>query len=349
MASVAIVDAGFFIGRRGRHWGPGGQLSKMQRMVAAGKRSSAQFQGLQRKVLINDMKYLEFRMREVRFFPSAARKIHICWDGVAGRNSRGTLLPTYKSERAGRMGLDLDSYDASTHQIHDFRDYISSLGFDPMSLRTNWISHYEAGLEADDLIAIKVQEAIDDPQIGTDDIWVFSGDTDLWQLFAWDDRIRIHNFVREIPRTEITDKLGIPLEHYALLKSITGDTADSIKGIPNIGPKSAATLIKTHGADLITNDLLLRWYNPEPTGLERISELLKAYRQNEGLTQKSCVENFGSIWRDLERGTERRLHYTEYQPIAEAVPEIRTHFTYQAHAETVARNLRLITLPFQLV
>jgi 5'-3' exonuclease len=143
--------------------------------------------------------------------------------------------------------------------------------------------------------------------------------------------------------------LGIPLEHYALLKSITGDTADSIKGIPNIGPKSAAALIKTHGADLITNDLLLRWYSPETSGLERISELLKAYRQTEGLTQKSCVETFGSIWRDLERGTERRLHYTEYQPLAEAVPEIRTYFTYQAHAETVARNLRLITLPFQLV
>ena len=72
------------------------------------------------------MKYLEFRMREVGFYPSATRPIHICWDGVEGRNLRGTLHRAYKSERAIRMGYDAETYDASTHTIQDFREYLGS-------------------------------------------------------------------------------------------------------------------------------------------------------------------------------------------------------------------------------
>ena len=350
MASVAVVDAGFFIGRRGRHWGPKGQLAKMKRLVSRGQRSRVQFYNLQRKVIINDMKYLEFRMREVGFYPSATRPIHICWDGVEGRNLRGTLHRAYKSERAIRMGYDAETYDASTHTIQDFREYLGSLNFDCNDLRKNWISHYEPIMEADDMIAYQVQELIADPKIGADDtIWVFSGDTDLWQLFSWDSRIRIHNFVREISRTEITETMGIDLEHYSLLKSITGDSSDSISGIPNIGPKSAAQLIQNHGAQILEDTNLLNWYQPDESALETISELLKNYRKTSELTQKSCIETYGTHWRDLERGNSRLLHYSQYQPLAELIPDLRLHFTVQSYADTVALNLRLIKLPFQLV
>ena len=77
---VAFVDSGFFIGRRGRHWGPRGALTKMQRQLQRGKRSYKQFFNLQRKLVINDMKYLEFRMRSEKYMPSANQKIHMCWD-----------------------------------------------------------------------------------------------------------------------------------------------------------------------------------------------------------------------------------------------------------------------------
>lgn len=349
MASVAVVDAGFFIGRRGRHWGPKGQLTRMKRQLAAGRRSRVQFFNLQRKCIINDMKYLEFRMREVKYFVSAARPIHFCWDGVEGRNLRGTLLKTYKSERAIRMGYEAETYDASTHTINDFRDYLVSLNFDTNDLRKNWISHYESIMEADDMIAYQVQELISDPTIGAeDDIWVFSGDTDLWQLFDWDDRIRIHNFVREISRTEITEDLGIELKHYTLLKSITGDTSDSITGIPKIGPKSAAQLIQAHGDELTNDSLLLNWYQPTDTeSMESISLALKEYRSNNKLTQKSCIENHGTYWRDLERGGTRLLHHSDYQPLIEALPDIAQYFSTTPHSDLIALNLRLITLPFQ--
>ncbi len=351
MSSVAVVDAGFFIGRRGRHWGPKGQLTRMRRQVAAGRRSNKQFFNLQRKCIINDMKYLEFRMREVKFFPSADRPIHFCWDGVEGRNLRGTILKSYKSERAIRMGYEAETYDASTHTINDFREYINSLNLDTDNLRRNWISHYEATMEADDMIAYQVSNLIDDPNIkSTDNIWVFSGDTDLWQLFSWDPRIRIHNFVREISRAEITQDIGIELQHYSLLKSITGDTSDSITGIPNVGPKSAAALIQSHGAELLTNPQLLSWYQATaPESLDAISAALKQYRSDNKLTQKSCTETHGKHWVDLERGKTRLLHHSDYQPIIDLFPNLAPHFTMTSYFDTITRNIRLITLPFQLV
>ena len=48
---IAFVDAGFFIGRRGRHWGPRGALTKMQRRLQNGKASYKQFLGLQKKCI----------------------------------------------------------------------------------------------------------------------------------------------------------------------------------------------------------------------------------------------------------------------------------------------------------
>ena len=89
---VAFVDAGFFIGRRGRHWGPKGSLTKMRRLVAAGRRSKANFFQAQRKAIISDMKYLEFRMRQVGFYVSKNQPVHMCWDGVKGRSKRGTQI-----------------------------------------------------------------------------------------------------------------------------------------------------------------------------------------------------------------------------------------------------------------
>ena len=145
---VAFVDSGFFIGRRGRHWGPRGALTKMQRQLQRGKRSYKQFFNLQRKLVINDMKYLEFRMRSEKYMPSANQKIHMCWDGVKGRNQRGTINQDYKANRAVMDGI----YDASTYTIFDYREYLRGIEFNPDDLRRNWISYYDENLEADDML-----------------------------------------------------------------------------------------------------------------------------------------------------------------------------------------------------
>ena len=47
--------------------------------------------------------------------------------------------------------------------------------------------YYDENLEADDMLAIKVAEAIQNPDYEI--IWVFSSDADTHQFFSWDERI----------------------------------------------------------------------------------------------------------------------------------------------------------------
>ena len=335
---VAFVDSGFFIGRRGRHWGPRGALTKMQRQLKRGKRSYKQFFNLQRKLIINDMKYLEFRMRSEKYMPSANQQIHMCWDGTKGRNKRGVINSQYKANRAVMDGI----YDAATYSIFDYREYLRGIEFNPDELRRNWISYYDEDLEADDMLAIKVAEAILNPDYEI--IWVFSSDADTHQFFALDERIRIHNFVEEIPRTKITEDYGIPLPYVVDFKAITGDTSDNIKGVPNIGIKKAAEWISQHGgiADIPT----LNFQFAETTDSETIAEEMLAWRKAAERSQNSCMQELGSWWRDLEKGKSRTIAKKDYDNLFEKVTTIENCFIQHDYTELVKRNYHIIKLPF---
>ena len=337
---IAIVDSGFFIGRRGRHWGPRGALTKMHRQLQNGKRTYKQFFNLQRRVVISDMKYLEFRMRSSKYMPSAKQPVHMCWDGTKGRNNRGVINSSYKANRVTKDG----TYDASTYTIFDYREYLRGIEFNPDSMRKNWISHYDETLEADDLIGIKLQEFITNPEY--ESIWIFSSDSDIHQFFALDERIRIHNFVEEIPRTKITEECGIPLQYYVDFKSIVGDTSDNIKGIPNIGVKKAAEWISEYGG---ISDIPLRNYRfAETTDSARISEHILAWRKRNKRSQNSCMQEFGAWWRDLEKGKSRTINRKDYDLLIEQIPNIGNCFRQHDYENLVKNNYRIIKLPFEV-
>ena len=46
---------------------------------------------------------------------------------------------------------------------------------------------------------------------------------------------------------KFAEEFGIPVTRYVDYKALMGDTSDNIPGVPGIGPKTAATLIATHG------------------------------------------------------------------------------------------------------
>ena len=48
-------------------------------------------------------------------------------------------------------------------------------------------------------------------------------------------------------RTYLQEKFGIIPEKYADFKSLTGDTADNIKGADKVGPKTASQLVNEFG------------------------------------------------------------------------------------------------------
>ena len=59
---------------------------------------------------------------------------------------------------------------------------------------------------------------------------------------------KLSPYVTGKPIDELARELGIEPARYAAYKALTGDTADNIRGIPKIGPKTAAELMNQFGS-----------------------------------------------------------------------------------------------------
>lgn len=81
------------------------------------------------------------------------------------------------------------------------------------------------------------------------DVVIASQDSDFFQLIS--DRVSVLRYRGEntvlCDRDYIHRKLGIEPEQYAAFKSLTGDTADNIRGADKVGPKTAAELMRQFG------------------------------------------------------------------------------------------------------
>lgn len=101
-------------------------------------------------------------------------------------------------------------------------------------------------IEADDLIAAVVAKAT---AAGLR-VVIVSADKDLMQLVRdGDNRVVLWDSMRD--RTygpvEVEAKFGVPPSQLRDLLALTGDTSDNIPGVPSVGPKTAADLLKEHG------------------------------------------------------------------------------------------------------
>lgn len=98
--------------------------------------------------------------------------------------------------------------------------------------------------EVDDLIAGYALNIEDDMEIV-----ISSFDSDFFQLIT--DRITVLRYRGDktviCTHGYIKEKFGIRPEQYADFKSLTGDTADNIKGADKVGLKTAASLINEFG------------------------------------------------------------------------------------------------------
>jgi DNA polymerase-1 len=102
-------------------------------------------------------------------------------------------------------------------------------------------------IEADDLIAAVVAKAL---AAGLR-VVIVSADKDLMQLVRDEDnRVVLWDSMRD--RTygpvEVEAKFGVPPSQLRDLLALTGDTSDNIPGVPSVGPKTAADLLKEYGS-----------------------------------------------------------------------------------------------------
>lgn len=155
-------------------------------------------------------------------------------------NFRYGIYPEYK---ANRIKTKRPRWE------HEVKEFLTK------SFSANW----SQGCEADDMLGVRQMELGDNSVLCTID-------KDLWQIPGWK-----YNFVKK-EKSFVTPEEGIRFFYYQCL---VGDTADGIKGVPNVGPVKANKLLDAATAEALR----------EGTEVERAL-------YNAVVDQFSCYEEF---------------------------------------------------------
>jgi len=103
------------------------------------------------------------------------------------------------------------------------------------------------GFEADDVLGTLAHQASE----AGHEVVVVTGDTDALQLVG--PRVRVLMPLKGFSETILYDEAavlerhGVPPALIPDLKALKGDSSDNIAGVPGIGPKTAARLLREHG------------------------------------------------------------------------------------------------------
>jgi len=103
------------------------------------------------------------------------------------------------------------------------------------------------GFEADDVIGTLAARA-DGP------VEVVTGDRDLFQLVDDARGVRILYIARGVGKLEVVDEAAvskryqIPGRGYAAFAALRGDPSDGLPGVPGVGEKTAAALVRAFGS-----------------------------------------------------------------------------------------------------
>lgn len=186
----------------------------------------------------------------VRLFVS--KLLQFMRDGAAGLTPTHIAIVLDKSEGSFRKelyedykGHRPDAPEDLKVQMPLMREAIRAFGMEPVELQR---------YEADDLIATYTQEA----KARGADVLIISSDKDLMQLVG--PKVCFYDFEsgskgkpgyrpeRNLDEAAVTEKWeGIPPEKIGDVLALMGDTSDNVPGVPGIGLKTAAQLIKEYG------------------------------------------------------------------------------------------------------
>jgi 5'-3' exonuclease len=103
------------------------------------------------------------------------------------------------------------------------------------------------GYEADDVIGTLATRA-------DREVEVVTGDRDLFQLVDDANQVRVLYIGRGVAKLEVMDeaavaeKYQIPSRSYAAFAALRGDPSDGLPGVPGVGEKTAAALVRTFGS-----------------------------------------------------------------------------------------------------
>ena len=160
-----------------------------------------------------------------------------CMDASWRPAFRVAALPSYKAHRANPDGSE-QIPDALTMQLPIIVDVLAATG-----ITMAWADGYEA----DDIIGTLAAQA-------SQPVEVVTGDRDLFQLVDEARGIRVAYIGKGVANLELMDesavaaKYQIPGRSYAAFAALRGDPSDGLPGVPGIGEKTAAALVRVFGS-----------------------------------------------------------------------------------------------------
>ena len=179
---------------------------------------------------------------------------------------RVAAIPGYKAHRAEEDGSERTPPNLAV-QIPLITQVLTAAG---IALAE------QEGYEADDVIATLAARA-------TQPVDIVTGDRDLFQLVDDKRQVRVLYTIRglgklePITEDEVAKKYDIPGDRYADFAVLRGDPSDGLPGVPGIGEKTAAALIRSFGSlDGLVNALDLG-HGGFPTGTRKKLEAARHY------------------------------------------------------------------------
>jgi 5'-3' exonuclease len=150
---------------------------------------------------------------------------------------RVAAIPSYKAHRANPDGTE-QIPEALAIQVPVIMNVLAATGV---------VTAGAAGYEADDIIGTLAASA-------TQPVEVVTGDRDLFQVVDDARQVTVAYIARGLSKLEVVDeaavtaKYGIPGDSYASFAALRGDPSDGLPGVPGVGEKTAAALIRVFGS-----------------------------------------------------------------------------------------------------
>lgn len=162
------------------------------------------------------------------------------WDSPSGKLARQRLDPKYKAHRESKS----PDYEG---QIAWAKEAAESLGVTSVEVE---------GSEADDVIATlcRAEQGVHPRAPGRGEVVIVSTDKDFKQLVCkcLAGYVRLYNAQSTAPQqgrwTEDEDLQEVHPGRWAEYLALAGDASDGIKGVRGVGEKTAAELLRRHGA-----------------------------------------------------------------------------------------------------
>jgi 5'-3' exonuclease len=169
-----------------------------------------------------------------------------CWDNDWRPQWRVDLLPSYKAHRVetalatakpGGAHFEEEVPDPLEVQVPVIREVLEGFGLAVVGADC---------YEADDVIGTLASGAAMPVEVVT-------GDRDLFQLVDDHTGVRVLYTARGVNKHErvtndvIRDKYGIDGSQYADFAALRGDPSDGLPGVPGVGEKTAASLLRRFG------------------------------------------------------------------------------------------------------